>query len=157
MLFDVNYLAFNLSGKHDSIDKGLMLLNQLMTDPKIDENAKKAYLNALNSDRRLEKRNPDIMGNALLSYAVYGERSAAKTRKSSKEMKKMDFQTALKLMQEIAANYGTETTYYGQLSAQQVADKINQYISLSDNPQQEVYRIKEADEVPKTKVYLVKE
>ncbi|MEL6561384.1 MAG: insulinase family protein [Bacteroidota bacterium] len=155
--YDGNYLAFNLSGKHESIDKGLMLLNQLMTDPKIYENSKKAYLNALNSDRKLEKRNPDIMGNALLSYAVYGERSAAKTRKSVKDMKKMDFQNALKLMQEIASNYGTETTYYGQLSARQVAEKINEYLNLSDNPQQEVYRIKEADAVSKTKIYLVKD
>lgn len=155
--YDGNYLAFNLSGKHESIDKGLMLLNQLITNPKIDENAKKAYLNALNGDRKLEKRNPDIMGNALLSYAVYGERSAAKVRKSSKELKKMDFQKALKLMQEIALNYGTETTYYGRLSAQQVAEKINEHLSFSDSPQQEEYRIKKAEGVSKTKVYLVED
>lgn len=153
--YDDNYLVFNLSGKHESIDKGMALLNRLMTDPMIDSQSKKAYLNTLNSDRKLEKRNPDFMGNALFSYAVYGNRSGALLRKSGKEMKKMDFQKVLNLMKEITKNYGTETSYYGRLSSEEVAAKINEFLSLSNNPREEEFRIKEFNKVDKNKIYVV--
>lgn len=152
---DANHLSFNISGKEEAFDKGLELINLLITKPKLDEQSKKSYVNSLFGDRKLEKNDPNFMSRALFFHGLYGDESPQKSRKSSAEIKKLDLEKITQIAKEITRNYSSDIIYHGQLGLADVKGKIDQYLNLTDIGKAEDFIYQPAIEVSENKIYIV--
>lgn len=152
---DGNFLTFRLTGDEASLDKGLEMLNLLMTDPKITEGSKKSYLNQLFGERRLEKNDPVFMSLALFHHGLYGDASRQKSRISEQEVKKIDPAEFAALAKEITANYSADIIYHGNVKLPELREKLSRHLNLTTTEKAEEYIYPEAVTPKKNKIYLV--
>ncbi len=152
---DANHLSFNVSGKEESFEKGLELINLLITDPKLNEQSKKSYLNRLFGNRKLEKNDPNYMSRALFFYGLYGGESPQKSRKSSADIKKLDLNKVTQLAKGITTTYSSDIIYHGKLNLSDVSDKVNQYLNLTTQAKAEDFIYQPANDISKNKIYLI--
>ncbi|MEL7144957.1 MAG: insulinase family protein [Bacteroidota bacterium] len=152
---DNNYVTFRMTGLESSLDQGLEMLNLLMTDPKITEEARKAYISQLFGDRKLQENDPNFMSRALFDYGLYGARSPEKRRASAKEIKSMDIEVFASRAKEITSSYSANIIYHGNMTSLDVSDKLRQYLNLTTSGQAEKYSFQEATTLAKNKIYVV--
>lgn len=140
-----NNFTMEISGPEENTGRILELAAMLQDQPKIDqEKIKNIYETAKTSDK-FTKKDPETLGYALYSFAVYGENSQFLKDFSPKEIKAL---TAKQLVDALktAVTYEADIHYSGTIPADKVAiiiaDKLNlkQITQKSKSPVRNVYR-----------------
>jgi len=82
-------ISINLQGLDENIDKGLILVYELLTDAKIDQTTVKTLYEEDKASRKMETSDADNIANLLMEYVLYGEKSHYINRPTLKEIKKL--------------------------------------------------------------------
>lgn len=85
-----NFFNISIEGLDSNYEKTLSLLNELLTQPTIDEQTLSVIADDVKTTRKTEGSSPDNVGLALFNYSRYGKNSPELTRASSKAVKKLE-------------------------------------------------------------------
>ncbi|MEL4454689.1 M16 family metallopeptidase [Lutimonas vermicola] len=109
---DRSYVS--LSGLEENLDKGLLLLEHLMSNAVVDQEAYDKYVSSIlkaRSDGKTEKDN--ILWNGLGSYAQYGENSRLRNIFTVDQLTTMDPSELVGIIKDLN-NYKHRVFYYGK-------------------------------------------
>ncbi|MCP4437869.1 MAG: insulinase family protein [Aureispira sp.] len=152
---DANEFNINLEGEESNLGKGLELLNLLFTEPQEDAKAKSVLLNNMKADRKLEKKTPTSIADALKVYAMHGNESSYLKRASIKEVKSTDLSTWIDRFKELTSQYSAQIVFTGKTSSNELKTLIEQKLKLTSSPKKEE-RIYTKTAIPeKTKIYFI--
>jgi predicted Zn-dependent peptidase len=150
-----NFLTVGVSGSEASLDKALDLIDLLLTRPKVSERAINLLYNEVKTGRKVDKRDRYQMGRALLTYAVYGNRSSLLQRNSTKEIKQMVAQDMAQAFKEIVSNYQSEIVFIGSTPISDLKKLIDDKLSLAEESKVDSFIAREKQQVPKNKILFV--
>lgn len=103
-----------LSGLEENLDKGLELLEHLMANAVVDQEAYDKYVESIlkaRADAKTEKDN--ILWTGLVSYAQYGENSRLRNIYTVDELTEMDPSSLVEMIKDLN-NYKHRVFYYGK-------------------------------------------
>lgn len=115
----------NLEGLNESFDNALKLFEGLLNNPKADKVALENLVSSILKQREDDKLSKGkILWSGMYNYAVYGSKSPFTNILSAQELKAV---TPEELIQRIKSltSYQHDIYYYGPLSADILANKIN--------------------------------
>ncbi len=128
-----NYLTISLTGIDKNFEKSVILLNELLTKPKLDPEKLDIITEGLKTERKMEKSEPASVADALFEYMKYKEKSKYLDRLKFKEIKKLDTDELVKTFQN-SLEYETKFHYVGtkdNKSIQNIIDKNLTFTSKS--------------------------
>ena len=130
-----NYFGVNIKGFDKNYEKTITMVDDFfnsMTILKEDKKKLKKLIQESRIERRFEAREPEVKGNALRNFALYGKNSPFLSRSSIKEVKKMD---ADYLLEQIKNTMKIEPTifYTGSLEKEHAKNIIKSNLSLNKN------------------------
>lgn len=140
-----DYFTIEIGGPEANIKQILELVTNFLNNPAIDDTKiKNLYQTAKTNDKYTQK-DPETLGYALFSYAVYGENSQFLKSLSSKEIKGLK---ALQLVDAMrtALSYETDIHYSGAYNVEQVMEIIttqlepDNVIKKGNSPVRQQYR-----------------
>ena len=138
---DRSYIS--ISGLQENIDKGLELLEHLMTNVAVDQEAYDKYVQSIlksRADGKTQKGN--ILQVGLLSYSQYGEDSRLRNIYSVDELKSMDPSELVAMVKDLN-NFKHRVFYYGNnVDAAKLALNTHHKIpeTLKDYPPAKEYK-----------------
>lgn len=138
---DKSYLT--ISGLQENIDKGLELLEHLMANVEVDQDAYDKYVQSIlkaREDGKTQKGN--ILRGGLLAFAQYGENSRLRNIYTVDELKNMDPSELVSIIKDLES-YKHRIFYYGKdveaaKTALNTHHKINE--TLKEYPQAKEYK-----------------
>ena len=150
-----NYTTISIEGIEESLQEALVLINDLINNPALEENKLGNIMENSKADRKMEKSEADGVADALFEYVKHGNNSDYIDRLTLKEIKKL---TTVQLLDAFdqATNFETEIHYVGQKDAESVAETINKTLIFgeklikSKSPQD-----KEINQYKENIIYLV--
>lgn len=151
---DDNFVTLHLEGKETSLQPCLDLARQVLTQPKSSDKSKALLLNELKTERKFEKRAPDFMGQALLSYALYGKDSPQLKRKSIKEIAAFSEQELVDAYLDITTHVATDVLFVGNTPADDLTALLKEKLPLSASPR-ETYIFHEGNAPTQNSIYFV--
>lgn len=119
-------MQVSLSGLAENFVPALQLLEQLLTDPKADEEALKNMIDGIlkqRADAKLDKGT--ILRMAMVSYAKYGSVSPFTDILKESELKTIKSSELIALIKDLL-NYKHRILYYGPLDVQQLTKNVEQ-------------------------------
>ena len=150
-----NELGFRISGKEASLELAMSLLDQLMTNPKLEETSRKSYLNELTTSRRLEKRDPNYLRLALLDYGRYDNTAVGKQRDSRAKIKKVDLNGLVQKTMSLTNQYQADVTYYGKNDFDEVSSLIDKHFNFTKGLKAEQPIFPATRNLTKNKIFLL--
>jgi len=109
---DRSYIT--ISGLQENIDKGLELLEHLMSNVEVDQESYDKYvLSILKSREDGKTQKGNILSGGLMSFAQYGEDSRLRNIYSVDELKNMDPSELIDILKDLE-NYKHRVFYYGK-------------------------------------------
>lgn len=117
-------VSIRVSGLSDNMEKAMALVEEVLTDPKADEEALAMLKQNMIEERAMAKLSQRSINNALISWATYGERNPINNVLSDKEIVAMGSEeliTRIKNMQ----NLSHEILYYGPLFQDEFVRVLN--------------------------------
>lgn len=117
-------VSIRVSGLSDNMEKAMALVEEVLTDPKADEEALAMLKQNMIEERAMAKLSQRSINNALISWATYGEHNPINNVLSDKEIVAMSSEeliTRIKNMQ----NLSHEILYYGPLSQDEFVRVLN--------------------------------
>ena len=128
-----NYTTINIQGIENNLNKALVLINKIITEPKAEDNKINNIAEGEKANRKVEKSEVDAVAGALDEYIMYGDKSDYIDRLTMGEIKKLKCDTLLNYFIK-ATKYSAEFHYTGTIGSDKVIDIIKQNISLQDKP-----------------------
>jgi predicted Zn-dependent peptidase len=126
-------MQVNFSGLNESFDKGVKLVEHLLSDAQPDrealDNLVKDILKS-RADAKLNKRT--ILFRAMYNYGIYGEDSPQKYTLSEEELNALTPEELIVLIKQIT-KIEHRILYYGPLEETTLVEKLNQLHSLPDS------------------------
>ncbi|MFU8844214.1 MAG: M16 family metallopeptidase, partial [Bacteroidales bacterium] len=126
-----NYFEINISGPEKNLGSILQISSTLLRAPLLDDKKVKNLYQAAKTNEKYVKKDPESLGHALYSYAVFGKNSQYLKDLSAKEVKKL---TASELIDALrrALRYEADIHYSGALNMDIVRELIITYIPVDD-------------------------
>jgi len=145
-----------ISGLERTMVEGMKLLEHVMTEVKVGQNAFDDYIDGIikkRADNKLNKRR--ILNGGLRNFAMYGPSSAFSDNISNKELRDIDPNELVEMIRGIY-DYKHYVFYYGQKKMSEVGMLVEKHHlikpELLDYPKMKIYK---ELEVTKSKVYFV--
>jgi predicted Zn-dependent peptidase len=109
-----NYFEINISGPEQNLSRILGITGELLESPLVDDEKIKNLYQTAKTNEKYIKKDPEILGHALYSYAIYGKNSQYLKDLTSKEVKKL---TAAELVEalRLVLRYQADIHYSGAL------------------------------------------
>ncbi len=128
-----DYLTVSIEGFEENLNDALVLINQLIENPVLEQDKVKVILEGEKTNRKMEKSEPDNIASALFDYLRYKERSGYLTRMTMKEIKALK---ADELVAEFkkATQYEAEIHYVGKYGSERVSKLIANTIKFNKAP-----------------------
>lgn len=128
-----SFFMIKMTGFDNYFEESLILLNQLLLNPEIDNKAGKLYISERKIENRLLKRDLGMKSSALTQYALYGKDSPFLNRLPVKDLKKLKGDDLANLIKP-AIKYKVDISYTGKLPFDEIKLKIENHQFLSDRP-----------------------
>lgn len=149
-------MSVTLSGLNENFDKSMVLLEELLSDPKGTKTALDNLISDILKQRQDDKLSKQtILWSAMLNYGKYGKDNPFTYRLSEEELKSVSPEELTNIIKDIFS-YKQRVLYYGPQSSSDVASKINEYhktpAELKTAPVMNKFSEQDMDE---TKVYVV--
>ncbi len=116
----------SLSGLNENFDKSLKLLEELISDPKSNEDALENLVDDIlkqRADAKLSKRT--ILWGAMYSYGKYGKNNPFTYKLSEEELKEIKPDELIKVIKELFT-YKQKALYYGPLTSGEIVTTLNE-------------------------------
>lgn len=125
MRVNVNDDAINihLSGLSENMSQALALMEDVLTNAKVDEDAYKQYVELILKDREDAKKDQRTCFDYLYSYAVYGPHNLRRSDMTAEQLRQTSPKVFTDLLKNISG-YEHTVLYYGPLSEKQLSDVI---------------------------------
>lgn len=145
--FDVGYgedeTTISISGMNENLGKSLKLLEELISNPKPDEEALQNLVADILKQRENAKLNKRIIKSALLSFGKYGKDNPFTYRLSEEELKIIKPDELIKIIKEIFS-YSQRILYFGP-------EELNSIIKIADSDHNVPVKLKSVSENDKFK------
>lgn len=138
--YNESNISINLQGLDQNIEKGLMIIYDILTDGKIDQTTVKTLYEEDKASRKMETSDADNIANMLMEYVLYGEKSYYINRPSLKEVKKLKAEELMSYFKPVLKNTveyhyvgstnnlkNVSNTLNSNFASFQAADKQNLY------------------------------
>ena len=112
-----------LNGLSESMPKALALLEDLLQNAKVDNDAYNQYVALIEKERQDSKLNQQSNFSYLVSYAAFGPYNPSRHALSTKQLQQTNPQELLDLLKNLS-QYEHEVHYYGPMSVKEVSDVI---------------------------------
>ena len=112
-----------LNGLSESMPKALALLEDLLQNAKVDNDAYNQYVALIEKERQDSKLNQQSNFSYLVSYAAFGPYNPSRHALSTKQLQQTNPQELLNLLKNLS-QYEHEVHYYGPMSVKEVSDVI---------------------------------
>jgi zinc protease len=150
-----SYLDINMNGLDKYFDESLILLNELLQQPELNNKIIKPFISDRKLANRLLKRDAMQKAQALAQYAVYGKQAPLLQRLSTKEIKKMTSNQLVELMQQ-ALNHKLLISYGGSLPFDEVENRIRNHQYIFKKPKVVLSPVvRDFNPIKENKVYLL--
>ena len=125
MNVSVNGDAINihLSGLSENMPQALALMEDVLTNAKVDEDAYKQYVELILKDREDAKKDQRTCFDYLYYYAVYGPHNLRRSDMTAEQLRQTSPKVFTDLLKNISG-YEHTVLYYGPLSEKQLSDVI---------------------------------
>lgn len=150
-----NSFTLDLSGNIQQLSPALKLLSKVMTESKVDEKSMEIMLNEVQTNRKLEARDPNYMGRALFNYAAMGEEAPGKNRLSVKAMKKANPALWLEKFRDLTSSYEARLVFSGDMEVSKLQEMVNKELPLAKQAKKEAYQTTAYKEPDVTKIYFI--
>lgn len=149
--------TISISGLNENFDKALNLLEEVLSDVKPNKEALENLVSDILKVRADDKLNKDkILWDAMFSYGKYGSKSAFTNILTETELNSLNPDELVTVIKTLPS-YKQKILYYGPLSGEQVADKLNENKNITsagiNNPPQPV--VYEEQPTDNNSVYVV--
>ena len=138
-----------LYGLNENMQPALELLEDLMSNAKVDKEAYEAMVKKVLKNREDAKKNQTGCFNHLLAYGIYGVRSSLSDVLTEKQLKETDPQVFVDLLKNLS-NYEHTANYYGPLSVDKISALVDKYHKTAKKlqavPQNNYYVKQEANQ-----------
>jgi len=150
---DKNYFTVSITGFDDKMDEILQLVATFFAHPQINpqiiqnlyKNEKLSYKFATND--------PSTLGEALIEYVQYGQKSSFIDKLTMDEVKKLQPETLIDLFKDLLT-YESEVYYTGTLPVKDIQSMLLNNIKFSPQPQKAFFVENPVAEICKPKVYI---
>ncbi len=129
---DDNYTTISIEGIEESLPDAVVLLNELINNPTLEENKLGNILEDEKADRKMERSEVDIVASALFENLKYGNESEFIDRLTLKKIKALTTSELIAAFKK-ASNYETEIHYVGQKTPEEVARILATNLEIGDN------------------------
>jgi len=129
---DENF-EFSIKGLDRNFVATLKLINELFTHPKNDPSQLNKFVEKAIEDNQREDQNASLLGDALLQYGLYGDKSPYLNRLGLEETKKLTGDQLLGSLKK-AIQYEVNIHYVGTIGMDQVKSQIKDNLYLTDQP-----------------------
>ncbi len=130
---DKNYFRINIKGFDKYFNQSLELVSEFINYVKEDDKKIKILIDNAKTTRKMEKKDPSMLGKALRDYVNYGDKSYYKSRMTIKEIKKSKSKDYI-LSFKNAIKYELNILYTGKLDIDLVSSSIQNILPLIDTP-----------------------
>ena len=124
---DADYFTVELEGIEEHLEKDIVLLKDLFENPVLEKEKLKNVVDGNQTNRKIEKSEPDNVAQALFEFVKYNKKSEYLNRLSLSEIKSLNTDTLLADFLK-ALTYRVEVHYTGQRTPEEVqrilSDKI---------------------------------
>lgn len=122
VFFSVNdhQLIVSIEGLEENLEKVLSLLDKFLTNIKIDDAKIKKIKGDMETEDKVNKRNPSYQSNTLNAYVNYGDQSFYLTELSTSEIGNLEAKDIVQSLKD-AMGYETKINYAGQRQGTDVA------------------------------------
>jgi zinc protease len=151
---DAQRFSIMFTGLRQNLQKSLLLINKIINECEVDEDAVKSLQNEIISERKISEKEPGEGGKALYEYARLGRTSSFLARLSSQQLKKL---TA----GELLAAYKNAITvnavwhYVGTESSDNIKQLLSANLTLANNKKEMPLTVKPNSTVPANVIYLL--
>ena len=130
---DKDYLEIQIEGKDEKIKPALDLLYKLVQNPVADEEKMKVIIQGEQSNRKIERSEPDNVADAMFSWMRYGNKSSYIDRAELKKLKNISTDSLLSVF-KLATMFEAEVHYVGKLSLDEVISDLKTNYKFPDHP-----------------------
>ena len=117
-------MSINLSGLSENMQSALALLENLMKNLKVDQEAYDQLVGIILKQRGDVKKNQRAYFNTLFYYGTMGERNAYRDQMSEQQLKETTPQVFVDLLKNLS-NYQHSVLYYGPMEVAELSAIIN--------------------------------
>ena len=121
-----DYVYVSMGGLADNMEKALALLEELLTDPQVNEAAFANLVNDIKKNRVDAKLNQQTIFNYLRNYAVWGAKSPMTNVPSSAELDRLKPEDLIARIKDLNS-FPHKILYYGPLNEQEITTLLNKY------------------------------
>lgn len=140
-----NTFTVEISGPEENTKRILELAAKLLDKPTTDQGKIKNLYESAKTSEKFTKKDPETLGYALFSYAVYGENSQFLKDLSVAEIKKLNASQLVEALKK-TLTYEADIHYSGKLAVEEVGSvvagnfNLKQIVQKSNSPVRNVYR-----------------
>ena len=116
-------INIHLSGLSENMPQALALMEDVLTNAKVDEDAYKQYVELILKDREDAKKDQRTCFDYLYYYAVYGPHNLRRSDMTAEQLRQTSPKVFTDLLKNISG-YEHTVLYYGPLSEKQLSDVI---------------------------------
>ncbi|MBE77468.1 MAG: hypothetical protein CMG41_07005 [Candidatus Marinimicrobia bacterium] len=132
---DGNYCGLNIKGFDKYFVETMSIAGDFLQTMRVRDEDKKKLKKLIQESvvqRKFESRESSVKGNALKSYALWGDKSSFLTRPTTKEVKKMDTDILMKQIKN-AMTVETSIFYVGTLGKDIVKNAVSEKFIINKN------------------------
>lgn len=137
-----------LYGLSENMTKAMTLLEDFLTNAKVDKEAFDNYVSLVEKSCANQKLNQQANFSYLMHYGMYGPYNSKRNIPTPEELKKTDPQNLIDMIKAFK-NYKHEVLYYGPMEMKELAAAIDKYHKtakkLADVPQNKPYKMETTD------------
>ena len=129
---DNSYTGVSITGLEENLDSILILVNSLLTNPKLDQGDVSTLADDEMANRKMEREDISGVAEAAFSWVRYGEESDYLKRLTIKETKGLQAEALLAEFQK-TSHYAVDLHYAGQKTPAEATSIIAKRLKLNDN------------------------
>ncbi len=119
-------INISLSGLSENMPEALALLEDVLANARVDQNAYNQYVDLILKDREDAKKDQRTCFDYLYYYAVYGPHNMRRDDMTAEQLRQTNPQVFTDLLKNIS-RYEHTVLYYGPLSEKELSDVIGKY------------------------------
>ena len=119
-------INISLSGLSENMPEALALLEDVLANARVDQNAYDQYVDLILKDREDAKKDQRTCFDYLYYYAVYGSHNMRRDDMTAEQLRQTNPQVFTDLLKNIS-RYEHTVLYYGPLSEKELSDVIGKY------------------------------
>ena len=138
-----NEFAVHLSGREQQLESALALLGKWLQSPRVEsEKTMKLIYNQNRTQRKIERKQPSMMGRTFVNYAIFGDNSYYLRRHSLKEIKQASSAELLSTFSNLTRQYQANISFVGQTPAKDLKPWLSKYLPLAEKADPSSYQVR---------------